>query len=313
MRSLPPSIITAAELTDSSVAEPDPSAAGPWWPETPGGEAAWVTGTNYAAGSRVVRTTTHRVYFDTMGGLSTVAPEKDPVRWQDERPSNRWAWNDLRTSTQTLAASPYSHKVKPGAISDVEVRGLSNVDQVRVQVWDEPGGALVFDQTASTMFWPGDPWVSYYFDLPYQRWRVRFSGLPSIATCEVQLTLTSSDGNAIGVAMVAYGRFSDLGCAEMEFELKLRSYGSADADEYGTTTIKDGIVVRDLSGSVSVDAFSANRVVDFLELHRNRVCVWEVSEDTLFDYLSTVGVADVSIRPRSAMEAQLNLNVQGVG
>jgi len=310
MKSLPAVVITAPMLVSSSVAEPDLSAAGPWWP-TPG-EVAWVTGTNYPVGSRVVRAAQHRVYRDTAGGVSSLEPEKDPVRWFNERPTNRYAWNDLRTSTPTLAASPYTLTVRPGAIADVALEGLGNVDSVRVQMWDAPGGELVYDHTASLLYWSGNPVISYYFDLPYKRRKVRLKGLPAHSGCEVTVTISSLNGEAVSVGAIAFGRFVELGCSEFEFEMKLRTYGSAESDKYGTTTLVDGPVARDLSGSDTVSAEDANRVADFLERYRNMACVWVTHDHPLYDYLSTVGVADVSLKPMNAREARLTMNIQGV-
>ena len=67
-----PYTITDPVLTSSSVPETD--------------HAAWVSGTTYAAGDRVIRTGTHRIYERLIPGAGTTPPESDSANWRTPRP-----------------------------------------------------------------------------------------------------------------------------------------------------------------------------------------------------------------------------------
>ena len=89
-----PYTITDPVLTSSSVPETD--------------HAAWVSGTTYAAGDRVIRTGTHRIYERLIPGAGTTPPESDSANWLDAAPTNRWAMFDGAVGTRAPRPPPAS-------------------------------------------------------------------------------------------------------------------------------------------------------------------------------------------------------------
>lgn len=310
MRALDHVDLESSDIVANSVPVPDPDSSAPWW-AIGAGESAWDSGTAYVVDDYVVLASTGRVYR-AIAASTNKSPNLYPLLWFDAYPVNALAWADMKTSTYTYAASPFEITVSPGAISDVDLEGLLNVDTARLRVWDESGGTLIYDQTLSTFYWGGDLWVSYYFDLPYQRDRVKFSEVPSSATAEMTLTLESYDAGALRVSQIAFGRFVELGLAEYGLEMQLKNFGSVEFDIYGNSTLRDGLVVVDLTGSDFVSASDANRVAEFVRRYRNRVMVWEASDDPLYDYLSTTGIAECSIRAENTNSARMNFTVSGI-
>lgn len=311
MRALDHIDVTAAMLHASSIAEPDLTCTHPWWVTT--GEKEWLVGTAYAINAYVIRSATHRVYRAIQGSTG-LTPETNPLHWEDVGPTNRLAPFDMKSSTAMKGASPYTVTMRPGGrVSDVDVSGLDNVITARLQVWDAPGGTVVFDQTRSTFWWVGDLYIAYYFDLPQQRRRVKFTDIPTSDNPEMLLTLTAASAGSVFVSQVAIGRYVDLGCAEFGMEMRLRNFGVIEEDQWGNTKVRDGLVVRDLAGSDLVDTLDANRVAEFALKNRNRSMVWETVDDPLFDYLSTTGIANISIRPENPRQARMTIEVQGVG
>ena len=71
--------ITDAMFLEGSVPEPAPT------------EPAWVSGSAYGAGVEVSRINIHRVFRSSAAipAGTTVAPEQDPTRWTDMRPTLR--------------------------------------------------------------------------------------------------------------------------------------------------------------------------------------------------------------------------------
>lgn len=311
MRALDHQDITAAMLHASTIAEPDTLCTHPWWVTT--GEKEWNSGTGYPINDYVIRSATHRVYR-AIQSSTNVVPESNPLYWEDVGPTNKWAPFDMKSSTAMKGASPYTVTLRPGGrVTDMDISGLGNVITARLQVWDSPGGTLVFDQTASTLWWVGDLYVAYYFDLPQQRRRVKFTGIPTSDNPEMLLTLTAASAGSVYVSQVAVGRYVDLGCAEFGMEMRLRNFGVIEEDQWGNTKVRDGLVVRDLAGSDLVTTLDANRVAEFALENRNRAMVWETVDDPLFDYLSTTGIANVSIRPENPRQARMTIEIQGVG
>lgn len=311
MRALDHRDITAAMLHASSVAEPDLACTHPWWATV--GEKEWLIGTTYTGQDNyVIRSATHRVYRSLQTSTGKT-PETEPLFWEDFGPTNRWAAFDMKSSTTLKGASPCTITLRPGVVTDVDIGGLDNVLSAQLQIWDSPGGSLIHDETVSTLWWGGDPWVSYYFDLPYQRRRVKFTGLPVGEAAELLLTLISIDGGEAGISQVAAGRYIELGCPEYGFEMRLRNFGLIEEDEWGNTRLKEGLVVRDLVGSDVVPVLDANRVAEFGLKNRNRVLVWEAVDSPEYDYLSTTGIANISVRAEGPALARMNIEIQGVG
>jgi hypothetical protein len=300
--------LTGAQITANTLSIPDLTSAAPWWTA---GESAWNAATSYTIGQYVVRATTGRVYRALATGVDAGLPENTPLRWQDVYPVNARAWADMKTSTYTYADTTYSVTVRPGAISDIDVSGLYGAESVRVEVWDVPGGSLLYDETASTFFWPGDPWVSYYFDLPFERENVEFLAIPASTSSEIRVTF--SGAGAMRIGQLAFGRYIELGCAQFGLTMSQRNFGTLEEDDFGNATVKDGLVVVDLSGSDAVDAVDANRVAVFLRKNRNRVMVWRArTDEPIYDYLKTTGIADVSITPQGPTQADMSLKIQGI-
>lgn len=275
-------------------------------------ETVWDASTSYTVGMRRIRTSTHRVYRNLIAGVDATPPESAPSRWFDEGPTNKWAWADTEVSTPTASPSPYNHVVRPGAISDAAVFGMSNVSSVRIEMWSGSGGPLIYDKTFSTEWWGnGDPYVSYYFDMPYYRNKIYLSGLPADTNCEVRMTLTSPTGG-ISFGLIAYGRFLDLGCAEYGFQASPVDYSRIKIDEFGNNYIVRGKRARDLSGTVRMPADQANAIVEAIDQLLGIPVLIVTSDDPIYDYLSTFGLISAQASAEGPNDARLSVTAKGL-
>jgi len=300
MKILKPVQIVDANFISSTVAEPYAT------------ETAWSAGTSYTVGTRVIRTTTHRVYRNLISGVNATVPELAPDRWFDEGPTNKWAWADTEVSTPTQSTSTYQQVVRPGAISDVAIFGMENVSSVQVEVWDSPGGALLFDTTVSAEFWGnGDPYVSYYFDTPYFRNKLIVSGLPADTTCEVRTTLTSAL-SSMSFGLIAYGRFTDLGCSEFGFSASPVDYSRIKIDDYGNNYIVKGKRARDLSGVVRMPVESANSIVETIDRLLGTPLLAVTTDNPALDYLNSFGLVSCRASADGPNEARLQFDMKGL-
>lgn len=300
--------ITDAIYTACSVAEPDPAAV---MPDLTVGEVAWVTGTNYTVGAYVIDTVSHTVYRDGVGGVSSVAPRLDPVRWgTGVRPTNKWALADKYKSTRTVGASPLTVTLRPGAVSDVVLFGLAGLTTARLEQWDAPGGTKVYDEEVSGVGWSGDMWVSYYFDMPFTRDRIDFRNLVLSATTELVLTLTGEADVEIGI--LAVGRYEDLGGTVQGAVAVPVNFNRITVNEYGDTTIVPGRVATDLRADVILRRSVATSVKRTLDRLAGKPCVVSLSDLPSDEFLSTFGLTSSEMSPEGNDHAKLSINVRGL-
>ena len=297
MNALVPVGITAANYIASAVAEPDTT-------RTMGdgtvGEVEWLTGTNYPLNKRVILAATHRVYRDTAGGVSTVSPHLDPVRWFDEGPTNKWAWTDAQVATATVAPSPASFTVRPGVVTDIELFGLGNVDEVRVEMWSSPGGAKVFDELYSTEELAGsDPHWALYFLPPAQGETLSVPGLPVWPDCEVTVTVGSFSAQPVSVGLLALGSYEYLGLAQFGFEVVYRDYGYSITDKWGNTARKKGAKGKDLRGSALLEVGEVNGVDRVMRRLLDVGAIYVPSLEQNYRYMKTWGL----LKPSSIQAA----------
>lgn len=99
-------------------------------PETD--HAAWNSGTTYAKGARVIRTTTHKIYESLQASNLNKTPENEPTWWIEVSATNRWKIldNSLFQATSVTGTMRY-YWALPSAIDTV---GLAEVEGGNVYV-----------------------------------------------------------------------------------------------------------------------------------------------------------------------------------
>ena len=302
---LVPNLIGELAFVSSPVPEPDPSV----------GEEEWVSHPSNVlpVDARRTRYSTHRVYRDTTGGVSTVPPESDPVRWFDEGPVNRWAWADSLATTATVAPSPAVFVLDPGAATVLELFGLSNVDVVRVQAWDEPGGTLSHDQTLTTEeYTSADPHWDFYFRGPAQGRTLSFDDLPIRPGGRVAVTVSSYNGDPVSVGLMAFGVYDYLGMAQFGFSVAYRNYSFEEIDRWGNEVYVKGKKAKDLRGEAWLDAADARAVDRSLERLLDVGAVYTVPGNPQFTWLKTWGrLQPATIQAAGPGHAIVSIEVRG--
>jgi hypothetical protein len=309
---LVPNPISASAYYISPMAEPDPTKV---MPDGTVGEVEWVSHpTNVLpVNARRIRVSTHRVYRDTAGGISTVPPENDPVRWFDEGPTNRWAWTDSLASTATTAASPASFTIDPGAANELELFGLTNVDTVRVRVYDAPGGTLLTDQTLTTEeYTSSDPHWELYFRGPAQGRTLSFTGLPIAPASRVIVTFSSHNGAPMGIGLMAFGVYSYLGLAQFGFSTVYRNYSYEQIDRWGNEVYVKGKKSKDLRGEAWLDIADARGVDRAVERLLDVGAIYRASTAALYTWLKTWGrLQPATITAAGPSHAVVSIDVRG--
>lgn len=303
-----PNPITAASYSASSVPEPDASRI----LGDGTGEVAWVTGTTYAINKRVIRTQTRRVYRDTTGGLSNVAPELDPIRWFDEGPTNKWALFDAQASTKTVTASPFTFTVAPGAYTDAEFFGLSNVAEIDIEIEDPTDGVVFSETYGLDEYISADPHWELYFEPPRFGDSLSVSGLPVYPGAVTRVEIRSPSGN-VQVGLAAFGIYRFLGLAQYGFRTKYRDYGYTITDKWGTSVRVPGAKAKDLVGSALIDPSEANGVSRTLAALLDVGAVYVPDRNPQYRYLKTWGlIQPAEIEAAGPTHALVSIEVQGL-
>lgn len=309
---LVPNTITDAMFVSSTVAEPDPNKV---MPDGAVGEVAWSV-TNHAAGKRVVRATTHSRYRANQAVANTVTtpPENDLVNWTREAPTNKWAAFDDQANTKVTAPSGYSILLQPGTFTDVEFFALDNVDEIAIQILDEPGGNVVYSQVLATdEFLGADPHWAFYFAGPVQGSSLSVAGLEPYPDAEVTITFTSYDAQPLAVGVIAFGSYEFLGFAQYGFSAVRRNFGWSDNDKYGNTIDYPGLKGKDLKGTALVDdVYQVNGIDALLERLLDVNAVYVPSLQPEYRYLKTYGrIKPASIEAAGVSHALVTIEIEG--
>jgi hypothetical protein len=243
MRVLVPYAITDARLSSSSVPESD-------YP-------AWSAATAYAAGQRVIRTQTHRIYERQTAGTSAAAPEADEVRWLDVGPTNRWAMLDESVGSSTTATGSLSVTLAmPGPVGDVvllDVIGSSvaiaaNGSTVRTVAVPAPAATGL----GSTVVVSG----------------LAIGGAPSIG-----VTVTGS--GTVSVGTLSVGTFTSLGQPERGQKLGIVDYSTKAFDAYGSASVVRRNSARRVEAAFTTAPTSFDQLARVLAAVRSRPVIWQ--------------------------------------
>lgn len=240
LKLLYPYTIDDAALASSSIAEAD-------YP-------AWVSGASYAAGARVIRTTTHKVYERPVAGSSTTPPEDDVVTWVEISSTNRWRMFDLSVGSASSAASPLTVGLTLGPVNDVV---LLNVVGTTVTI-TKPGGAQVSKAVpAEAIAGEGSP--------------VIFTGLGGSSGT---YTISVVGSGTVSVGSACLGAFISIGSCDYGTSLGITDYSSKAFDTYGSITLVQRDFSRRMSVPVTVASSNLDQTVNILAAVRSTPVIW---------------------------------------
>lgn len=239
-------------------------------PERLDGQVEW-TDQAWPAGSVVTRTATRRVYraaYDVPAGSTppeeNIATAQVPF-WTSPGPMSQWGMFDGVVKSQT--EGPVGNLVvvlRPGVVTDIWLSNLDNVNAVRVQVLDKPGGSVIYDERRelASRFVYG--WWDYWFE-PFSLLKdAPFQGIPVARRCEITITAETSGSAKIGMA--ALGKIENLGRTEWGVESKFNNYSARNLNSpWGPTQATEGEVTKDISYRVFVKPKDAPRVARFMK------------------------------------------------
>lgn len=302
MKFIRPTTITDAMLVSSNVAETD--------------YAAWVSGTSYSVGNRVIRTSVHKVYERVVAGAGTTAPESDATNWLEVGPTNRWEMFDAKVGTTTENASSITVVLQPGRINSL---ALLNLDASTVDV------SLVVDAieiySASIDLDSGTKignWYDYFYEPIYQQDTVTLTDLvdaalldvPAYSTGTLTVTIARTAGT-VSCGQLVVGLDYYLGETAMGASVSIRDFSRKDVDTYGNYTIIQRGYSKKVSTDIIVDRSRSDEVVRNISRYRSTPMVWIGSG--VYGSLIVYGFAsDWRLNFANSVISNLSLEIEGM-
>ncbi len=291
---IPPVPVTDTILVSSNVAETD--------------YAAWVAGTNYTLGTRVIRTATgvHKVFENLIPGVDATLPELAPTRWIAVSPTNRWKMFDTSNTTATVAASPISVVLLPGqAVNSVALLGLISTS-VRVRMTD-PVAGTVYDRTFTTggVIFTAD-WYSYFFSLTTPVDTLTVLDLPPYPNCTVLIDVYNAAGS-VQCATMVMGYQVTIGFGiQYGATVGITDYSIKTANAYGDYVLTPRPYSNRATFDMMLNAVQVVEIRNLLARYRAVPCVW-IGPVTIFGFYK-----DFSITIPYPTEAQCSIEIEGM-
>jgi len=242
--------------------------------------SAWLVGTTYADGDRVIVTTPniHKIYESQQGANTGNDPTTDDGTWWVEVSStNRWKLFNGIVQEQTEQAGGMEYVLQSPTV--VNSLALINVDcaEVTVTVEDATEG-VVYDETFSLISDSGiQDWYAYFFEPIVRDDRLAILDLPPYANADITVTFTDTGTAKCGALII--GQFADLGFSQHGASFSIIDYSTKTTDSQGRVTITDGPYANKLDVDVILDTAVFGVVRNTLADLRTTPCAWIAEEN----------------------------------
>jgi len=223
----------------------------------------WNVGTTYAAGDRVILTSTHRIYESLLSGNTGNDPTlvSSPTFWIEVAPTNRWAVFDTSVSTQTRQANNITYRLIPGqAINTVAVLNVNSASQLTVRMISPATGSpgIVYERVVDLTGLPLTPdWWAWFYGQKSVPSQSILLDLPSYTDCEIEIELLGGSDLAVGKILIGQQQNFGLGI-KYGARVGIQDYSRKETNEFGDTVL----VQRAFAKRANFDLFLNNAEVD---------------------------------------------------
>jgi hypothetical protein len=242
--------------------------------------SAWLVGTTYADGDRVIVTTPniHKIYESQQAANTGNDPTTDDgTYWLEVSSTNRWKLFNGIVQEQTEQAGGMEYVLQSPTV--INSLALINVDcaEVTVTVEDATEG-VVYDETFSLISDSGiQDWYAYFFEPIVRDDRLAILDLPPYANADITVTFTDTVTAKCGALII--GQFADLGFSQHGASYSIIDYSTKTTDSQGRVTITDGPYANKLDVDVILDTAVFGTVRNTLADLRTTPCAWIAEEN----------------------------------
>ncbi len=304
---LVPLDLTDAMMSSSTAAEPSAT------------ETVWNAATSYVVDQECILTGTHRVYKCLIAGINATSPDQALTgatpRWQDVRPTNKWACFDGEINTQTSVITPLTYVLRPGLFNAIAAYGLDGAS-LSISIKDAPGGTVIYTYTSDLLEPPID-YYDYYFGRIKPISKLLCRDITPYADPELTITLTAGAGVIVKAGMIALGDLRSLvtidgtGGTQYGAAAQPITYSYINTDAFGATKIKRRHAATDLDINVIVPKEDADSALRTLQDVLDVPACWIGSDVEYFTGLNVFGLASGSVNYEGPNHSTLSIRVKG--
>jgi hypothetical protein len=248
-RVIKPVLVTDEVLISSNVPETD--------------YAEWNSGTSYSVGSRVIRTSSHKIYEAVLGGVDSTPPEQAiglaTPRWIEVGPTNRWSMFDQHVSTETAMSGAIVIVLRPGIVDSLGLVGLYGS---RVTATMTHNGEAVWTDTKNLDGTELTGWYDYWYKGFDQVTQAVFNNLPPYVNGEITVTIEGDGTVSCGAFLV--GSSYAIGKVRVNPTIELTDYSVKSTDEYGITKFVQRQHARRLEVGIIISADRVDAAFDLV-------------------------------------------------
>lgn len=262
--------------------------------------AVWVSGTTYALGDRVIRTTatTHSIYERVVAGAGTTAPESDANNWIRVGPTNRWAAFDDSPSTVSSQPEYLTYIIKPGRINSLALLELEGTE-VAVNLY-AGGEQQYFAYNDLQNSEAVGNWYEYFYEPFYYQTSLALSDLvnaslidmPQYAETILCITVRKSSAEPATfpakVGIIATGIVYELGKTQNGMSVSIVDYSKKDTDTYGNTVLLRRKFSKRVRATFFLYSSKVDVVANLLTQYRATPVVW-IGADAQYSALVIYG------------------------
>lgn len=270
--------------------------------------AAYVTGTNYAVGARVIYL--HKIWESVQTPNTGNAPDLTPLYWANVSPTNRWAMFDGEVSTQTVFVSPLTAVVKPGYVNSLALFGLEGAT-LDVTVRNGLAGPIVYSRTQTLDGTIIIDWYQYFFEPSVQLGEVVLTDLPPYVDAHITASITGTGTVKCGSMIV--GTVYVLGDTQLGASAGIIDYSRKDTSAAGVTTFVKRKYSKRMSAQLWLSNVALNKVQRVLADLRATPCVWIGTDAAGYEPLIVYGFyRDFSLDVAYPTVSYCNLEIEGL-
>lgn len=289
--------VTDSVLTATSVAESD-------YP-------VWSSGTTYAAGGRVILTSTHKIYQSLQAGNIGKDPTSEPLWWVEVSYTNRWKLFDLSSTTQTVIDSSDYYELKPNqAVNAVGLVNISGILSIRIRLTD-PDFGVVYDKIADITAVPKESsWYAWFFEPRTMLKTFVASDLPSYPNATLRIDVTSSGMAYIGSLVFGTQRNIGMG-VKQGIRLGIQDYSRKERNDWGDTVLVQRAFARRASINMLIENSDLDNIYTTLSDLRSTPCLWVVNDS--FESLNIFGFFNnFEINISYARYSDVSIDIEGL-
>lgn len=303
-------ILIPLEITEAMIG------AGTSITEPAADETEWVSGGTYAVDDERIRKTTHKVYVCVQAHSGrTALPEKDGAYWLEKGPTQLFAPFDIYASTAATATGSITYVLTPGYFNSITLYGLVGTT-LTVTLKDEEGGAVIFSDDGD-LSEPPLGFYEYLFSPLKLITKKIFTDLPIRPAAELTITVTSGEGEPVGIGMINVGDYDSIvgdswGGTEFGAKAEPVSYSYIKMNPDGTTKIVRRVSATSMRGVAVLPREDADQALLKIQSVLDVPVSCVATNSTGYDGLNVFGLMSASVSYDSAGHASIDFTVKGL-